>query len=353
MKAARWHGRTDVRIDDVDEPQIHNSQDVLVEVDLAMICGSDLAEWRDGPHVIPAARPHVMTGRTAPVTMGHEYVGRVIATGPAVTDIAVGERVCGDSCLRCNRCYWCLRGEYNICERGASVGLHADGAFAPSMVVPDYALVHVPAAVSDRHAATAEPLAVALHALRQTQMSAGDSVLVQGFGMIGAAAAMLARALGASKVIVAEKSVHRAELAATLGADLVLGPDEQDIRKSVRGETQGRGADIVLECTGRGDAIAAAIDFARRGGRIGVCGIPHEPSSIRLDRIVYFERDVVGCLGYRFDHEGVLGLLANGRLSGLDLIYGEPIALARIVPDGLARMATDPAVPLRIPVKVR
>jgi threonine dehydrogenase-like Zn-dependent dehydrogenase len=184
-------------------------------------------------------------------------------------------------------------------------------------------------------------------------MSAGDSVLIQGFGMIGAAAAMLARALGASKVIVTEKSAHRAELAAALGADLVLGSDEGDIRRVVRGETQGRGADVVLECTGRGDAIAAAIDLTRRGGRVGVCGIPHEPSSIRMDRIVYFEREVVGCLGYRFDHDGVLGLLAKSKLSSLDLIYGEPIALARIVPDGLDRMAVDPAVPLRIPVAVR
>jgi (R,R)-butanediol dehydrogenase / meso-butanediol dehydrogenase / diacetyl reductase len=352
MRAARWHGPGDVRVEEVAEPAIRHPADVLVEVDAAMICASDFAEWRNGPHVIPVKRPHPLTGMTAPVTLGHEYVGRVSAVGADVRNVAVGDRVCGDACLRCNRCYWCLRGEYNICEKGASVGLHADGAFAPALVVPDYTLVPVPAGVSDQNAAVVEPLAVGLHALRQTRMAAGDTVVVIGFGMIGAACTLLANATGAAQVIVVELSEQRARLAAQLGADLASGPGP-DLRRTVRSRTSGRGADVILECTGRPGVVGDAVELSRRGGRIGLCGIPHEPSSLRTDRLVYFEREIVGCLGYRFDHDTVIGLLANGSLNGIKPIFADPVDLADVVRGGFERMASDPDVPLRIPLSVR
>jgi (R,R)-butanediol dehydrogenase / meso-butanediol dehydrogenase / diacetyl reductase len=352
MRAARWHGPGDVRVEEVAEPGISSPADVLVEIDTAMICASDFAEWRNGPHVIPVKRPHPLTGMTAPVTLGHEYVGRVAAVGADVHGLAVGDRVCGDSCLRCNRCYWCLRGEYNICEKGASVGLHADGAFAPLLVVPDYTLMPVPAGIPDENAAVVEPLAVGLHALRQTRIAAGDTVAVIGFGMIGAACTLLAKATGAAQVIVVELSPQRARLAAQLGADLVSFPGP-DLRKTVRARTSGRGADVVLECTGRADVVGDAIELSRRGGRIGLCGIPHEPSSLRTDHIVYFEREIIGSLGYRFDHYTVIGLLASGSLDGIKSIFADPVDLADIVSGGFERMALDPGVPLRIPLSVR
>lgn len=349
MKAARWHGPRDVRVEEVPEPVVRAADDVLVRVDRAMICGSDLAEWRDGPHVVPAARPHVLTGRQAPITLGHEYVGHVVEAGPGVTSFRPGDRVCGDSCLRCNRCYWCLRGEYNICEVGASVGLHADGAFAPLLVVPEYTLVPVPPGVPDNCAAVVEPLAVGLHGLRQTRVSAGDAVVVVGFGMIGAACAVMARAAGAGPIIVVEPSEQRARLAGELGVDVVL-PPAPDLRRSVRAHTENRGADAVLECTGRADVVADAVELARRGGRVGLLGIAHEPSLIRTERIVYFEREIVGCLGYRFDHRTVVRLMADGSLRSLDPLFGAPLELVDIVEGGFARMMSDADVPLRIPL---
>jgi (R,R)-butanediol dehydrogenase/meso-butanediol dehydrogenase/diacetyl reductase len=352
MRAARWHGPMDVRVEEVTEPSISHPADVLVKVDAAMICASDFAEWRNGSHVIPVERPHPLTGMTAPLTLGHEYVGRVAAVGADAHGVAVGDRVCGDSCLRCNRCYWCLRGEYNICEKGASVGLHADGAFAPFLVVPDYTLVPVPADLPDENAAVVEPLAVGLHALRQTRIAAGDTVVIIGFGMIGAACTLLAKATGATQIIVIELTEHRARLATQLGADLVSCP-RPDLRKIVRARTSGRGADVVLECTGRHNVVGDAIELSRRGGRIGLCGIPHEPSSLRTDRIVYFEREIIGCLGYRFDHDTVIGLLASGSLHDIKPIFADPLDLADIVSGGFERMASDPGVPLRIPLSVR
>jgi (R,R)-butanediol dehydrogenase/meso-butanediol dehydrogenase/diacetyl reductase len=348
MRAARWHGAGDVRIEDVDEPELSRRGDVLIDVDLATICASDLAEWRDGPHVIPVGRPHRLTGVVAPVTLGHEYVGRVREVGEGVTGLSVGDRVCGDACLRCGRCYWCVRGEYNICEVGGSVGLHHDGAFAARLVVPDYTLAAVPTTVDDRSAAVVEPLAVSLHALRQVRMQAGDSVLVVGMGMIGAGVLMLAVALGARTVIVLEPSPSRQALAGKLGAAAVLDPRVADTRREVR-QLTGIGADVVLDCTGRPDTLGDAIEFSRRGGRIAICGISHEPSIVHTDRLVYFERELVGCLGYRYDHATVLGLLANGHLDTSHL-FADPIELTDLVDSGLRRMAEDPGVELRVPV---
>jgi len=350
VKAARWHGTRDVRIDEVPEPALRSAGDVIVSVDLAMICASDLAEWRDGPHVIPTQRPHKLTGRTAPVTLGHEYVGHVLEVGSEVTRVKPGDRVCGDACIKCGRCYWCLRGEYNICEFGGAVGFHSDGAFAPLVSVPDYTLYHVPESMPDAHAAVVEPIAVALHALRRVRLQAGDSVVVVGLGMVGTSTVLMAQALGTMKIIAVETSAVRAAFARDLGIAAVLDPREGNVQRTVRDLTGGIGSDIVLDCTGRPDVLISAVDLARRGGRIGVCGIPHDASSLRSDRLVYFEREILGCLGYCYDHDAVISLLGSSS-TNLDALFASPVGLTRIVSDGLERMLSDPDAPLRIPVK--
>ena len=340
MLAARWHAARDVRLEDVPEPE-PGLGEVLVEVVCAAVCGSDVAEYRDGPHVIPVSRPHPLTGRTAPVTLGHEYSGRVAALGEGVQGFRIGDRVCSDSCLRCNRCRWCLRGEYNICRAGGSVGLHLDGAFARYLAVPAYTLVKLSDAVSARAGALVEPLAVGLHAVTQGRSRAGDDIVVVGFGMIGCATAMAAMALGAGDVIVVEPRQDRARLALDLGVTRVLAADLEAARREVR-------ADIVVECSGRAELAAGALELARRGGRLVLAGIPHAPSQLDLSRVVYFEREVIGALGYRFDLERVVALMGAGRLNVTPLLSHDPIPLTAIVDQGLEANLTDRAVPLRI-----
>jgi len=349
MRAAVWHGAKDVRVEDVATPRDPAPDEVLVAVDLACICASDLAEYRDGPHVIPVRRPHRLSGRIAPITLGHEFVGRVVATGTAVTALSAGDRVCGDACLRCGNCFWCRRGEYNICSSGGSIGLHADGAFANYLKVPEYTLHRVPDAVDDRSAAIVEPLAVGLHGLRRGRFSAGESVVVVGFGMVGAAVALVAAAIGAGRVIVVEASATRGEAARRAGATDVLAPGET-LRSEVLSLTDGRGADIVLDCTGREAVLPVSVELSRRGGRVVICGLAHEPSAIRADRLVYFEREVIGSLGYRHDHEAILGLLAAGKLD-VGWLFAPVIDLEDIVTHGLAAMDGDTGTQwLRIPV---
>lgn len=350
MRAAVWHAAGDVRVQDVPIPPEPGPGEVTVAVDVATICASDLAEYRDGPHVIPVDRPHRLTGRTAPLTLGHEFVGRVTRIGPSITNLAVGDRVCGDACLRCGTCFWCRRGDYHLCEIGGSIGLHADGAFAEYLSAPDYTLHRVPESVTDTAAAVVEPLSVGLHALQRGRFDIGESVVVVGFGMIGAAVTMLAVAGGAGRVIVVEASTTRAEAARAAGAADVLTPGDT-LRARVRALTGNRGADLVLDCTGRADVLPVAVELSRRGGRIVVCGIAHEASAIRADRLVYFERELLGSLGYRHNHEAVLQLVDTGRLD-VSWLFAPAITLEDIVPLGLKAMTATGAAWLRIPVEI-
>ncbi len=349
MLAARWHAAGDVRVEEVPEPGSPGVGEALLEIDCAAICGSDLSEYRDGPHMIPVARPHPLTGRAAPLILGHEWVGRVLEVGDGV-DLKPGARVCGDACIRCHRCFWCLRGEYNICRLGASIGLHADGAFAPYLRAPAYLLEPVPEGVPDAWAALTEPLAVGLHAVRQGSLAVGETVVVAGFGMIGAAATAMALAGGAATVLVVEPSETRRRLALRMGAAEAVDPAAGDLRRTVQARTEGRGADLVIDCSGQPRAFAQWVELSRRGGRIVVCGLGHGPAEFDLSRLVFFERQVIGALGYRRDHQAVLGLMATGRLDPSPLL-GDPISLERVVPDGFERLLSDPSAPLRIPIR--
>lgn len=349
MKAAVWHAARDVRVQEWPDPGPPGPDEALVEVKLSTICGSDVSEYVDGPHMIPVQRPHPLTGRSAPVVLGHEYVAVVKEVGGEVSTISPGDRVCGDSCLRCGSCYWCLRGEYNICRVGASVGLHSDGSFARYLRVPAYVLEPVPERVPDPWAAVVEPLAVGLHAVKRSQVQPGDSVVVVGFGMIGAAAALMARAAGAGPILVLESSPVRRELALRSGADEAFEPRPGGLRKEVMARTAGVGADVVIECSGHLEAFAPSLELSRRGGRVAICGLGHQPVSVDLTRIVYYERKVMGVLGYQFDHRPVLNLLARERVDVSPLL-GEPVPLDDIVGEGFERMVRDPSAPLRIPV---
>jgi (R,R)-butanediol dehydrogenase / meso-butanediol dehydrogenase / diacetyl reductase len=347
MRAARWHAAGDLRVEDVAEPGTPERGAAIVRVRLAAICASDLAEYRNGPHAIPVERPHPLTGRKAPLTLGHEYVGDVVAVGPDVTTISSGERVCGDACIRCGTCFWCMRGEYNICRIGGSVGLHSDGAFADFLEVPAYTLVKVPAGVPDWQAALTEPLAVGLHATRKAEIAPGDTVVVAGLGMVGAASLLMARRGGAAAVFVLEPNPRRRKLALAMGATAVIDPNEPTLVRRVRSLTDGIGADVVLDCTGKQEFFPTLLDCARRGGRIVVAGIGNGRASLDLNRIVHFERRVTGALGYRYEHTPVLRMLVDG-LPNSSLLESEPISLEDIVARGFDRMIKDPDVPIRV-----
>jgi len=308
-------------LDDVPEPPEPGPGEALVEVAYAGICGTDLHEFAHGPNLIRDA-PHPLTGVRPPVTLGHEFSGRVVALGSPVPGIEVGTRVAVDPCLRCGTCRWCRHGEYHICAKGGSVGLASAGAFAPLVTVPAYGLVPVPDGVSDQLAALAEPLAVGLHAVRRAGVQPGDHVLVLGAGPIGIAVLMALRLAGAAGIYVSEPAPDRAKVAAEIGATEVFDPAVSDVRREVFLRTGRIGPDVVVEATGRPDLVELAVRTVRRGGRAVLAGISDGAASLPLKQVVPFERTVLGTLGYNFDIPRVLDLIAAARFDPSPLLTG-------------------------------
>lgn len=341
MRALRWHAAGDLRLEDVAEPESPGSGMAIVAVSRCGICGSDLAEFRSGPKMIRTT-PHPLTGRAAPLTLGHEFSGRVVAASDERRWPA-GTRVTADACWRCGACDACVSGAYHMCRYGGSIGLHSDGAFAPLVAVPEYTLVRVPDSVSDDAAALTEPLAVGLHALDRGGARAGDPVLILGFGPIGAAAAVLARAVGAVPFVV-ELDAARRERAEALGVRTL--DAGEDLPRRVRRAIGGGGAPVVVESTGVAAVLPQAVECARRGGRVVVVGLTGEPSALDSSRLAFYERSLVGSLGYQHDLPRVLAMVDAGAVDP-EALVSETVPLAR-APDAFASLASDPAGRLKV-----
>jgi len=315
MKALRWHAAGDVRLDDVEEPGAPAAGFAVVDVSHCGICGSDLAEYRSGPAMI-SLRPHPLSGQAPPITLGHELSGRVSATGEG-SAFAIGARVTADACWRCGRCDACVRGHYNLCRFGGSIGLHSDGAFAAKVVVPEYTLVALPDGVSDEAGALTEPLAVGLHALERAAVGAAEDVLVLGFGAIGAATALMARALGACPIVVEPGPRRRAKAEGLGFRTLDAG---ENLPRRVRRALGTGGADVVVDSTGVAALLPDAVECAKRGGRIVAVGLPSTVTSLDSRRLVLFERTLLGSLGYCHDLPKVVKMVADMRPTPLELI---------------------------------
>ena len=174
MKAARWHGVKDIRVEDVAEPS-PGAGEVKVKVAWAGICGSDLHEYLAGPIFVPVAQDHPLSHDKAPITMGHEYCGTVTQLGEGVIGLEVGDRVAIEPIFACGTCSACLEGKYNLCDSLGFVGLSGGhGGFAAYSVVPARMVHRMPEALSMEQGALVEPAAVALHAVRLSKIKAGD-----------------------------------------------------------------------------------------------------------------------------------------------------------------------------------
>ncbi|MCU1488737.1 MAG: adh [Acidimicrobiaceae bacterium] len=345
MKALVWHGARDLRYEDVDEPAPPLPGEAVVEVAACGVCGTDLHEYASGPHLIrPGAHP--LTGKAPPFALGHELAGRVLALGGEVPGIAVGDRVCVDPCWRCGECWWCRRGEYHLCPSGGAVGLASPGGFATAVTVPLAGLVPLPDAISDRVGAVVEPLAVGLHAAHRGGVGMGDAVLVHGAGPIGIAALLAVRAAGAATVFVSDPLPERRERALRLGATEAYDPATDDVRREVFVRTGRVGPDVVIEATGRPELVASALETVRRGGHVVVAGVGSGSVSFDPTRLTFYERSLVGSLGYNFDLPRVVALLAADRIDAAELV-----AEVRPLADGVevfAELCAEPGRHLKV-----
>ena len=236
MKAAVYHGRGDVRVEERLEPQVRAGT-LKVKVDWCGICGTDLHEYEEGPIFVPApGSPHPITGETLPLILGHEFAGTITELGPEVSGFKVGQRVAIDPILASDDDDECRRGDLHPCRKPGFQGLSGAGGGFSSFVVARAERTHDLGDLGTDIGAMVEPLAVAFHAVRESGIRPGDTAVVYGAGPIGQAAVLCLRAAGAGTVIVVDPAAARQEMARQLKADLVY--------RSARDRRGGRGAAV-------------------------------------------------------------------------------------------------------------
>jgi 2-desacetyl-2-hydroxyethyl bacteriochlorophyllide A dehydrogenase len=264
MRAVVYEGPGRIVTRDVAKPR-GGPRELLIRVRAAGICGSDL-EMAHGnrPDVIPPRIP------------GHEVAGDVEEVGADVTGFHVGDRVVVEPILSCGRCRNCRVGRYNICRDLKFLGVHTDGAFAQFLVMPEWRVYGISRHLSYDEAAVLEPTAVGVHVVRRASLSPGDSVVILGAGPIALQVAQVAKATGAGLIMMTDVLDYRLELAKRLAADIVINPAREDPVERVKGETEGEGADVVIEVVGASKTILQTMDLVRTGGRILVAGLSVE-----------------------------------------------------------------------------
>ncbi|MFB6119738.1 MAG: zinc-binding dehydrogenase [Halobacteriaceae archaeon] len=279
MRAARFHGVGDLRVEDVERPSI-GSDEVLVDVQAASICGSDV-NYLDGK-TAPA---------TAPITLGHEGAGVVSAVGDAVASVETGDRVAIHYIESCGTCRPCSRGNDNRCRNRDSVGHHVDGTFAEYVAVPERSVLALPDSVSVAEGAVAGcAVATGYHALERADVTPGDSVVVFGAGGVGLHAVLWATVRGASQVVAVDVQDAQLDAAVEYGADLTLNPERHDVLDRIAAATDGWGADVAVECSGSPDAMADAVDAVNgansyESGTVVSVGIQTEDISVGFDDV--------------------------------------------------------------------
>ncbi|MGO8870836.1 MAG: zinc-dependent alcohol dehydrogenase [Acidimicrobiales bacterium] len=290
--------------------------EVLVEVDHCGICGSDIHMLLEG------------WGQEGLVA-GHEFAGTIAALGDEVVGWEIGQQVVGGTSPKCLRCRRCLEGKPSQCEnRQGSVVDGRDGAFARYVLVPAAALLELPAGLTMRQAALAEPLAVALHGITRSGAVPGDTVMVIGAGPIGALAIAALAARGIGPILAVEPGERRRRLARDLGAE-VMTPDELEVFPTWEPERiAARAAHVVLECSGKKSAMEAGFHQLRRGGTLVLVGAGLDQPAFDPNRFILNELHVVGSFVYDQDgFERALDLLASDRFPTDLLIEADDVPL--------------------------
>jgi 2-desacetyl-2-hydroxyethyl bacteriochlorophyllide A dehydrogenase len=296
MQAVTFQAPGEVRVEDRPEPQLAARDDAIVRVEATGVCGSDL---------------HIYHGRVViepGFTLGHEFVGTVVAAGEGVTEVAEGDRVLGCYCSACGNCFFCRRGDFHKCDDGRVFG-HGktlgslQGAQAEQVLVPhaNLTLRRVPEGMSDDAALFAgDVMGTGWHAVDQAAIRPGDSAAVLGLGPVGLCAVQAAKAAGAAKVIAIDTVEDRLRIAESLGAEAVH-LTEDDPRAAVKAATGGRGVDAAIDAVGHPDALELAARLTRKAGTVSAIGVYAERIQVHMG-IVWIK-----ALTLKTGHANVIG----------------------------------------------
>ena len=316
MRAVTFQAPGEVRLEERPEPGLQDPEDAIVRIRASGICGSDLHIYHGRVKVEPG------------FTLGHEYVGEVLAVGERVERIAVGDRVLGCFQTACGRCFFCRLGLYHRCDSsrtfghgstlGSLQGTQADLALIPHA---DLVLRRVPDGVSDDVALFAgDVMGTGFHAIDSSGMRAGDLVAVLGLGPVGLCAVQAARAAGAAHVYAIDTVPERLSVAASFGAE-ALHATEQDARAIVRAASEGRGVDIAIDAVGDPRVLESAIRLTRDCGAVQCIGVYAERAEVHMGLLWLKALTLRGGQANVIGHvDRVLAMLAAGVLDPTPLI---------------------------------
>jgi len=313
MRAAILRAPRALAVGPADDPR-PGPGDVLIRVGAAGICGTDYRIWT-------GERPV-----RYPLIPGHEFIGTVVALGPGVGRVAVGDRVAVEPNWGCGTCDLCREGSGNLCLARTAVGIDRAGGFAELAVLPEGACWRAPAGLPDERLVFAEPLAVVARAVARGAPQAGQSAAVVGAGTLGLLALQLLRARGC-RVLVVSRSDLRLGLARRLGAEATVATGaagaEGDPVAAARALSGRDGVDLVVETAGTAAAVELTlgrVGLVRPGGRVVLTGLPHDPARVEFFWLVRREIEVRGSMIYQREFGEAVELLAAGAVDVVPLL---------------------------------
>ena len=276
-------------LQDVAEPEL-GPNDVMIKVSKTAICGTDvhIYKWDD------------WAARTIPVgmTVGHEFMGRVVEMGSEVKGLEIGDRVSAEGHITCGHCRNCRAGQRHICRNTVGIGVNRTGAFAELISVPAVNVYPMPDDIPDEIGALFDPLGNAIHtALAQDLV--GEDVLITGAGPIGAMAAAVAKHVGARHVVVTDINDYRLKLADDLGATRTVNVTKEKIEDVMAELGMKEGFDVGLEMSGAGEALRSMLTVMNHGGKVAILGLIPNGEGINWDDVIFKGLEVRGIYGRR------------------------------------------------------
>ncbi len=300
-------GRVEIR--DVPIPEL-GAQDVHIKVRAATVCGSDL-------HLFKGKHPAV----GLPTAVGHELAGEVVAVGPAVRHIKLGDRVAVEPVIACGECVYCQRGQYHLCVDISFQYRRGQGSFTTDFIAPERWVHRLPEQASYAEGALLEPLAVALHAQGKSGIQLGDRSLIFGAGAIGLLLLQAVRQAGGGEIWVVDVNDYRLQMASRFGATRVVNNLSANLIQEVMEHTDGLGMDRSFEAIGLQTTLVQALQALRKGGLAVLVGL-FEQTAIEIPANIFVQREIglVGSQGYCWDFQKGVDLLSRGQVDLQGLI---------------------------------
>jgi len=313
VKAGVLYSPRDLRVEDRPDPAC-GDDDVIVEVILNGLCGTDATEFSKGPMMVPLTTRHPASGHVGPTILGHEFIGVVVEAGKFARSL-LNKRVASGAGVSCGSCPRCRAGRTNLCAQYYTLGLSTHGGLAEFVRAPARTCLEIPAGCSEFDAALAQPLAVGIHGVRRSGVRPGDTVVLLGAGAIGSFILSALRGHD-GPVIAIDIDDSRLKVAAELGASGAHRID-RDITAAQLRELQPAGADVVIEASGAAGSAERAFALAVQGGTVLLVGLNQAPQPLSLAELVLREVNVHTTVAHVCDQDmpEALALLAERPLA--------------------------------------